>query len=73
MGSKDSVMEKLIYILAGDSTIPMINNLIIGRSLSDIHQCNSFKHRKAIISEDDLKRLQLEKQQSYVTHIYIYI
>ena len=72
--------EEAYTHIAGESTIPMINNLIIGTSLSDIQQCNSFKHRKAIVSEDDLRRLQVEikyngvKQHIYVTSILaIYI
>jgi hypothetical protein len=72
--------EEAYTHISGEFTIPMINNLIIGTSLSDIQQCNSFKHRKAIVSEDNLKRLQVEikyngvKQQIYVTSILaIYI
>jgi len=65
--------------IAGESTIPMINNLI-GKSFHNIQQCYSFKHRKAMITEDELNRLQVEimycgvKQRIYVTSILaIYI
>jgi len=57
----------------------MINNLI-GKSFHNIQQCYSFKHRKAMITEDELNRLQVEimycgvKQRIYVTSILaIYI